>query len=311
MNRHTTVAQTRLVLNVLKSLNLVILRRDASGLYEVLGEVPDFYNQMFPPTASGPCPSPWEHSYMLNFFLKEAECFFSDKVHGSISSGIWQEEGKTSENTAFVARAISLPSGKVIVMRLLGEDYTQRVRLVRKARKHLNEMQVLAELLKLYKNKASTDSLTGLFNREAFMDILKKEIARSERSHSHLCLLMFDIDHFKKVNDNYGHLTGDRVLMRMGKVLPDQLRRGDVVARYGGEEFIAMVPDTDMGHAKKLAEKLRKRIEDLNFKDLPRITVSIGCACLRHGEPASSLIERSDNALYDAKRQGRNRVCSR
>ncbi len=167
---------------------------------------------------------------------------------------------------------------------------------------------------------AVTDALTGLMNRGHFNERIEKELARVQRYGGKLGCIMIDIDHFKLVNDNYGHLIGDHVLRHMGALLRNSLRSVDIIARYGGEEFIALAPETISNGLTIAAEKLRKAIESFNFReDLEsdaecpdRITVSIGLSSYpdpRVTSPAS-MLELADKAMYKAKDGGRNQVQS-
>jgi diguanylate cyclase (GGDEF)-like protein len=160
---------------------------------------------------------------------------------------------------------------------------------------------------------ASTDGLTGLFNHRTFQEELKRDLARAERSGSPLSLILFDVDHFKKLNDTWGHQAGDAVLKAIGKLLLASVRTGDVAARYGGEEFVVILPDTPLDGAQVLAERLRVNISKLRIKmgdATLEVTSSFGVAevagKLRHDGP--ELIERADAALYAAKGAGRNNV---
>jgi diguanylate cyclase (GGDEF)-like protein len=160
---------------------------------------------------------------------------------------------------------------------------------------------------------AATDGLTDLPNKRAFDDTLKREMARSSRHRVALSLLVFDVDHFKKVNDTYGHATGDAVLVAIANCLRATLRAGDFAARYGGEEFVVLLPNCDATGAVVVAERLRSIIaaSKLATANGPlAVTTSIGVACMAHGaETGRELFERADAALYRAKGSGRNRVC--
>lgn len=156
------------------------------------------------------------------------------------------------------------------------------------------------------------DSLTGLLNKRAVMQKLDDQITQARRYQEDLAILMLDIDHFKRVNDTYGHITGDDVLEKVGTSLQASVREADIAGRYGGEEFVAVLPNTDLSDAMVVAERIRQRINALEMKDLKgdsfSITVSQGLANYEPGDERSSLLSRADNALYAAKDNGRDRI---
>lgn len=158
------------------------------------------------------------------------------------------------------------------------------------------------------------DQLTGLYNRLELLDMLVRSGAQSRRSGKPLAMLMLDIDHFKRVNDQHGHLVGDEVLRQVAQRAQERLRRSDVLARYGGEEFLALLPDTDVAGAIVVAEAIRRGIEALPIvvggTPIP-LTISIGVHAGVFGDnpdASDAMIAASDRALYQAKEQGRNRV---
>jgi len=159
---------------------------------------------------------------------------------------------------------------------------------------------------------ANFDSLTGLHNRRAILRRLDGEIKRAKRYKEELCLLMLDIDHFKNVNDQYGHLSGDEVLKEVATLVQQNIRETDTAGRYGGEEFITILPQTNLSSALDVAERIRKLIAVAKMKDAEQnvfnITVSQGLSSYKPGEDGYSLISRADDALYRAKENGRNRV---
>lgn len=163
------------------------------------------------------------------------------------------------------------------------------------------------------KRLAVTDPLTGTFNRRTFLELGAKEIARTRRAKGALALLMLDLDHFKKVNDRFGHQAGDEALKAVVDVLQGCLRREDLLVRYGGEEFCVLLPDVAMDHAALLAERARAAVEANGFqfqgKRIP-VTISVGVALLAResAEDIERLVARADEALYSAKASGRNRV---
>jgi diguanylate cyclase (GGDEF)-like protein len=159
---------------------------------------------------------------------------------------------------------------------------------------------------------AFRDGLTGIFNRRYFEQKMREELDRATRYEEQLSVLMIDIDHFKEVNDEYGHLLGDEVLRQVSNLFTTQLRKVDFVCRYGGEEFATLMPSTPGEKALQVAEKLRRKIAGWHFPGVQKsITVSIGVAEYpEHGETRDSLVRAADAALYLAKQKGRNRVQS-
>lgn len=155
---------------------------------------------------------------------------------------------------------------------------------------------------------AITDPLTGILNRRRFTAILDVEMKRAARFRSPLSVVFFDIDHFKQVNDSFGHPVGDRVLIDVAKLVAANIRSYDVFARWGGEEFIILAPNCGVDSAGRLAEKLRGLVENHTFAENHRITCSFGAAELGADDSAETLVGRADYALYQAKKGGRNRV---
>ncbi|UCV20666.1 sensor domain-containing diguanylate cyclase [Ferribacterium limneticum] len=155
---------------------------------------------------------------------------------------------------------------------------------------------------------ASRDPLTGLWNRRRFLDSLDKARQQKRRNDVDYSVLILDADHFKNINDQFGHDKGDEVLVLLARTLENRVRETDSVCRWGGEEFIILLPQTDIGNATHLAECLRESVTEMQIPTLPRITVSIGVAQHQHEETTESLLKRADAALYQAKASGRNRV---
>ncbi len=158
---------------------------------------------------------------------------------------------------------------------------------------------------------ATTDSLTGLFNRRHMIALTEKILARHHRRPSNLTLMLMDIDHFKQVNDLHGHDTGDRVLEAVSELLKCSMREQDFIGRWGGEEFLCILPDTDFSHATDSAERIRKAVQALEIYSNGKkvsVTLSIGVTQYRVEEVLSDAIARADYALYEGKLAGRNRV---
>ena len=159
---------------------------------------------------------------------------------------------------------------------------------------------------------AVTDPLTGTFNRRTFLELAEKEIARSRRAGSALSLVLLDLDHFKRINDQHGHVVGDGVLIRFTKIVQGCLRREDLLVRYGGEEFCVLLPDVALDGAVALAERIRQSVERTGFGGSSplRVTVSAGVARLgrEDSDDIAHLLKRADEAMYGAKAAGRNQV---
>ena len=158
---------------------------------------------------------------------------------------------------------------------------------------------------------ATTDPLTGVFNRRTFIELADQELARSRRAGTPLSLMMLDLDHFKRVNDTFGHLTGDEVLVAFTRLVKDCVRRGDLVVRYGGEEFCVLLPGTTLAAATALAERIRAACSSQSLTAQAfKVTVSVGLTAYAGDSNTTlgDLLARADEALYLAKDEGRDRV---
>ncbi len=156
-------------------------------------------------------------------------------------------------------------------------------------------------------SSAIHDALTGAFNKGYFTEYLEHEVARAVRKQMPFSLVMLDIDHFKLVNDTYGHRRGDYALKTLTEVVLKSKRNADVLARIGGEEFIILLPDTGLSDAERLAERVRKSVEDFSFEEIGTMTVSLGVTEFTQEDDQDSILKRVDSALYLAKENGRNR----
>ncbi len=215
----------------------------------------------------------------------------------SISFQMSDVQKKLHSNTLTILGLATLTI--VLVIGFIGIFFRGLIKKLEQARKALSAL-------------ASTDQLTGLANRHALFERLGEEYARHKRNNQPLSIVMIDIDHFKSVNDTYGHATGDVVLGQVAKVVRAGVRKYDLAARFGGEEFLVLMPNSDLVMTEQTAERIRIAVESQILVDstLGRmaITVSLGVATVRPGEDTEALLRRADAALYRAKADGRNRV---
>jgi diguanylate cyclase (GGDEF)-like protein len=197
---------------------------------------------------------------------------------------------------------------KLAARRVGGDDFiTKPVDL-----DHLVQVvRLRAERARTLRTVMERDGLTGLLNHSRFKDRLVRELERGDRTQRQLSLVLVDLDHFKNVNDSFGHLVGDRVIRALARTLVTGLRKSDVIGRYGGEEFIILLPDTSPAGAVSAVEKIRHRFEALQFDADQRpfsVTLSAGVAGNGRRMAVEALINAADRALYKAKRNGRNRI---
>jgi diguanylate cyclase (GGDEF)-like protein len=194
-------------------------------------------------------------------------------------------------------------------------DFALRLLLKLAGRLRANNLVVTeqSQLREQMERAALFDALTGVHNRRWFDDAFGRVISRHRYASTPLCVVMVDVDHFKKFNDVYGHAAGDKVLVSVAATLQQRLRPTDLLCRFGGEEFVVILPGTPLAGGHIAAERLRKHVEKLSCVGpgdvtLPPITVSLGVAQLAEDDSATSLLARADAALYRAKAEGRNRV---
>ncbi len=222
---------------------------------------------------------------------------------------ILEIRGRPVGNGGFVSIYTDITDRKLAERAL--EERTRELEAINQALAASNEELVEARLT--MERMAMHDQLTGLANRHRFLQAFAIETERRNRTGQPLSLLLIDIDHFKMVNDRFGHLAGDACLKTIAAILETNLRTADLIGRFGGEEFVVLLPDTDANGAKAAAENLRQRVRaaelDLDGQKLT-VTISIGIAALPPGPPGDfeSLIRRADGAVYRAKDQGRDTV---
>jgi len=230
------------------------------------------------------------------------------------------KEMKTTQNIQIVAiTGLSDLDSKIKGIQLGVDDYLVKpvnMHVLRTRVKSLIKKKVLLDNLcdryEMAVHSAITDKLTGLYNRRYFDHFLDLEIKRSSRQNGSLALLMIDIDNFKLINDTSGHLFGDKILKTLGEILKTKIREIDLAARYGGEEFAVVLSNNCLNEAVEIAERIRQSIQEYSFEtENISTTVSIGIALYPlDANSFNELIDKSDKALYKAKRDGKNRVCS-
>ncbi|NTV13673.1 MAG: GGDEF domain-containing protein [Desulfobulbaceae bacterium] len=185
--------------------------------------------------------------------------------------------------------------------------------MVRRLRHSNNSISESFKKQREYQLTATVDELTGLYNRRWLRDMLARQMQRSRVNIAPLAVLVIDVDHFKQINDQHGHGIGDLVLRELALIMMTGVRPTDLVARYGGEEFIIVLPGTDLAGARLVAERMRRKVAGARMvassgEALPLLTISLGLAQMREIEMIDEFIARADAALYQAKREGRNRV---
>ncbi len=177
----------------------------------------------------------------------------------------------------------------------------------------LKELQdELKKTNKLLENLAITDGLTGIYNHRYFYEKINEEFERAKRYNAPLSLIMFDFDYFKRINDRYGHVVGDSVLVEMAKIVMSNIRKHDIFARYGGEEFVLLLPHTNSTGAIQEAERIRKAVESHHFQHIDKrgdVTISLGIVTFpsKYINHPEDMVKLADAALYEAKKLGRNR----
>jgi len=231
------------------------------------------------------------------------------------SRGLWSaaEVVQQIQSNGLLYAYMAVGTGAVIGVAgyFLGRAFDEVIRERQEAQVQANKMEGLNLRLEAM---SVTDDLTGMYTRRYFFDRCEEYLRAARRHGLPLSLMMIDIDHFKRVNDDFGHQIGDKVLREVASLVHGALRASDICARYGGEEFVILLPYTEEGEALTLAHRLLETVACHLFpvrEDVGQITISVGLSCLDMDHPVGveALISRADGALYRAKREGRNRVC--
>lgn len=203
------------------------------------------------------------------------------------------------------------PDSVVTGMDAGADDYMRKPCSLAELRARLRSGKRIVDLEEKLRLQATHDALTGILNRRAIMERLAVEMARAYRDREHLCLALVDLDHFKQINDTYGHGAGDAVLCEAASRMSSVLRPYDSIGRYGGEEFLVVFPKCEVASAVAIAERIRRSISGSTVTtdtEEMLVTASIGIAEVRHSTDAHAVIREADNALFRAKKKGRDRV---
>lgn len=200
-------------------------------------------------------------------------------------------------------------SGIILQKELIALSYNKWSSLMKNYQKELTEINNLLEKKsKKYEKIAGTDPLTGLYNRYKFTELFISEFKTMIQRANSMSILFIDIDYFKKINDSYGHNSGDHVLVDVANILLRELRAVDILSRWGGEEFIALLPTANASQAKKIAINMKDKISEKPLSDGIKTTISIGVSEVQNSDTLESVVKRADEALYKAKQDGRNCV---
>jgi len=245
-----------------------------------------------------------DESVRKRYENKHKNCLYSTILLSLTHESFQERESKSMWNEIVAhKKKLNHILGRNVGISVASLDYLTNVKNT------LSEPKIIEEYKSSFVAGATTkDELTGLYLREVFDVFLKKEIEEANRKNTSLCLLMIDIDNFKKINDTHGHLKGDEVLNKIGTAINDSVREMDLAARYGGEEMVVLMPRVDIEQAYKAAQRIRITIEEIQFKEF-FVTVSIGLSQTnRLTDTPGKLINAADVALYKAKNKGKNQV---
>jgi diguanylate cyclase len=245
-----------------------------------------------------------------------------EAVHEAIDSAMTTANaysGTLQSASGDLSQDLSETQLRAMAQRLLGETRRMQdanAQLEQKLEASRDDISALQRDLDEVRRESMLDPLTKIYNRKSFDEGMLKAFAEAADTGAPLCLMLLDIDHFKRFNDTWGHQTGDQVLRLVAMTLKSNIKGKDMAARYGGEEFAAILPETDLEGAMIVADNIRKAVQAKELlkrstnEKLGRITASFGVAMYKPGDTPATLIERADRCLYAAKHAGRNRVIS-
>ena len=242
----------------------------------------------------------YEKHSCINDFILKSEYFYDEKIKDET----WIDKIKILDEKQKVISLLNIKdmSSSFFIVEIKDSEVSSNTII-----EFIEITDILAENKKLSK-KAFFDNLTRIYNRTYFNQEIKKEVYEAKRYNKAFSLIFFDIDHFKTINDKYGHQIGDEVLKSLVQVIQKEIRESDTFARWGGEEFVLILNDTKLKSAIEVAEKLRKSIENFKFTNNIKVTCSFGVAEYDKKYDSKALLKNADNAMYKAKENGRNRT---
>ncbi|MEO1927402.1 MAG: diguanylate cyclase [Nautiliaceae bacterium] len=247
--------------------------------------------------------TPWE--FKMRFILSKNNIKLKNILNQSIDKITEEEKNRIYEKWIHVTYQKGFSLKEVLIFFSTFTVFT--IILLIWISKLKKELKRKTQQEKILKKLSLIDSLTGTFNRYKTEVSLKQQIAFAKRHQIPLSIIFFDIDHFKKINDTYGHMVGDKVLKGISDLMKNNIREYDIFGRWGGEEFIIILPNTTLEEAREVASKLKTLIENYHFLDT-QVTCSFGVTILRKNDNIDTLIKRADEFMYQAKKEGRNRI---
>jgi diguanylate cyclase (GGDEF)-like protein len=300
----------------LRSFNRSFFLVDAAGIILLTDRRESLGRPLWPLQGTGHAAPPNKSGTLSNTPVLEREV--TDATSANID-GVPRYMRRSFDSHGQWSLVLAMPGSRVFASRFLGIVITMLVTFMvliylylkdRAIRDHieLERRLTLQEVARSLTLRAATDPLTGIFNRLKFDEALGEAIARSERYSMPFSLVLYDVDHFKGINDTHGHQVGDQVLVRLSDLVSSHTRSPDLVARWGGEEFVILTHGLDLAMACRVAERMRIAIQQAPFERVGTISCSFGVAQYIVGDTAQSLLARADKALYRAKSLGRNRV---
>lgn len=242
-----------------------------------------------------------KYNSISKIFIDEEGFFSANKFNNDIS---WIEHIYSNEQKDYIVLMQNVHTSERLIFQININRFSN-------SKKYLvifTDITMIENQRREYLHKASHDTLTGALNRSSFNELLQAKIVEARSTQTPLALALIDIDHFKKVNDEHGHLVGDNVLKTLTKIVLAHIRSTDIFARWGGEEFALIIPNATKDNALHILEKLRYEVMNTKFDSVEKVTCSFGVTLYIYGDSINDMMQRADDSLYQAKENGRNKV---